>query len=71
MMNMLKRQLPDQCGTYDIVQYVEENFGVKLLEYQKEFLRQIQSGKQIYIIPARRVEFTVMNKLMEIYNEKY
>ena len=40
---------------YDIIKYVEENFGVKLLEYQKEILRQVQFGKEIYVVPARRM----------------
>lgn len=50
---------------YDIVKYVEENFGVELLEYQKEILRQVQSGKQIYVLPARHMGFTFINKLFE------
>lgn len=51
--------------SYDIIKYVEENFGVELLEYQKEILRQVQSGKQIYLVPSRRMGFTLMNKVLE------
>lgn len=54
---------------YDIIKYVEENFGVELLEYQKEILRQIQSGKQIYVVPSRRMGFTLMNKVLEEASE--
>lgn len=54
---------------YDIVQYVEDTLGIKLLEYQKEMLRQIQSGKQIYLVPSRRMGFTFMNKVLEEVSE--
>lgn len=54
---------------YDIIKYVEENFGVELLEYQKEILRQVQSGKQIYVVPSRRMGFTLMNKVFEEVSE--
>ena len=37
-------------NNYDIVQYVENTFEIKLLEYQKQFLRKIQQfDKPIYI----------------------
>ena len=55
--------------SYDIVKYVEENFGVELLEYQKEILRQVQSGKQIYLVPSRRMGFTLMNKVLKEVSE--
>lgn len=51
-------------NNYDIVKYVEENFGVELLEYQKEMLRLTQYGKQLYVVPARRMGFTFMNKVL-------
>ena len=56
---------PKMMSDYDIVKYVEENFGVELLEFQKEILRQIQSGKQIYVMPARYMGFTFINKVLE------
>lgn len=56
-------------NNYDIVKYVEENFGVELLEYQKEMLRQMQSMKPLYIIPARHSGFTAIRSLIRFLEE--
>jgi len=53
-------------NSYDIVQYVEKVFGIKLLEYQKELLRQMDSGKQTYIHPA----FYINELVKDLFKEK-
>lgn len=56
-------------NNYDIVKYVEENFGVELLECQKEMMRQMKSGDQLYIIPARHSGFSAVKTLAILLEE--
>ena len=57
------------CNDYDIVKYVEENFGVELFECQKEMLRQMKSVEQLYIVPARHSGFSSFKTLAILLEE--
>lgn len=53
----------------DYLSFIEDELGIQLLDWQKEFLQQIYNGKTPYYMPGRAIGRKTVGKAEKILNK--